>query len=1021
MPFLHNIHFLFENGETHDGRFDFDWTGGTLVFGWPGDDGSHGTSVPDLNLGNHLLRGFEGNETLLDDLWDDILIGGSGHYEQNGGGNDVSDGARAPRDDAPDDAHGGDDDNDNNDKWIEDLPVQSDPLPAGPPAALPLTTAFAATTLAAEVALFTETFDDASGFTVTTGSFFSDGSSDYLGINDGAGGGDYGGGPAPSGSKAYTGFTGSYLEGQDLNGEGGPIPVTVTWTGIDISGQVDLAFSGDFAEFFDFPGDIDSAEFIKVEYQIDGGGFQRLLTFEGADFTSSSGTFNGNFRQDTDFDGEGDGIQLTGAAQTFEVGIAGTGSTLDLRLLVNVEAGDEDFAVDNFTILANSDAPLPPPPPPPAPFVAIYDIQGAGHISSFNGDQVKTAGVVTALESFGFFMQDAVGDGDDATSDAIFVVTGGPPGFNIGDSVAVEGIVEESFPGSAATGNLSTTRINDIVEIERVSSGNPLPGAVILGQNGRTPPTEIIEDLQFEGNPEVFADNVDDYSTDGADGSFGDFDPANDGLDFYESLEGMLVTVKNAIALSGSNRFGEVFVAADNGADVTGGNARGGVTIATDAARSDFNPERIQIDPDSQVSGFGLPDIDTGDTLGDVTGVVGYSFGNFELIPTVDFRDQIVGSNLEAESTGLQGGEEELTVATYNVLNLDPNDADDGNDDMDVANGRFDAIAAHIVNNLSRPDIIALQEIQDNNGTVDDGTTSADVTLQLLVDAIIDAGGPAYTFIDNPGVVDGAGGGVPGGNIRTAFLYNADRVDLVEGSVTATTDTDLSDGNAFLDSRVPLQATFTFDDEDVTVINVHSSSKGGSTPLFGGVQPPINGGLVDERVPQSEVIKDVVDDILADDPDANVIVMGDFNEFDFNESVQLLVEDGTLNNLSEDLAVEERYTFAFRGNAQSLDHILVTDGLDGVAEVDIVHVNVEFAATDERASDHDPIVARFNFDNLDDDSFDFADLDDDDDDDDDFDDDNENGSDDWSDHVGDGDIEEIGLLGGWSGDADDIG
>ncbi|MCA9923957.1 MAG: lamin tail domain-containing protein, partial [Anaerolineales bacterium] len=198
-----------------------------------------------------------------------------------------------------------------------------------------------------------EPFNDSSQFTTST-TFFSDAGVssgfDFFGISDGAGGGDFGGDPMPVGVKAYTGLTGSFLTGMDMDGEGATLPITLDWTGVNISGLTSLEFSGDFAEFFDTPGDIDDLDFIKVQYQIDGAGYVDLIWFSGADFTSTSGPFNGFFREDTDFNGVGDGITLGDAAQTFTKSIAGTGSTLDLRMIVTVDSGDEDFAVDNFKI-----------------------------------------------------------------------------------------------------------------------------------------------------------------------------------------------------------------------------------------------------------------------------------------------------------------------------------------------------------------------------------------------------------------------------------------------------------------------------------------------------------------------------------------------------------------------------------------------------------------------------------------------------------------------------------------------
>ena len=583
-----------------------------------------------------------------------------------------------------------------------------------------------------------------------------------------------------------------------------------------------------------------------------------------------------------------------------------------------------------------------------APTVAIYDIQGAGHTSPFVNQLVKTTGIVTAVDDNGFYLQDATGDGDIATSDAIFVFTDGAPGVNVGDELEVEGTVSEFTPGGTSTRNLSTTQISGSPSITTLSSGNTLPAATIIGNGGRVPPSQNIDD-----------------------DAFGEFDPVNDGIDFFESIEGMRVTAKDLVAVSGTNRFGETFAVVDNGASATGISSRGTLNISPD----DFNPEKIQIDPDSGVLDIN-PTVNTGDSLGDVTGVVSYSFGNFEIIPTEDFTANIQSANLQPEITTLNGNDDQLTIATYNVLNLDPND---GDGDSDIANGRFNAIAQQIVTNLDSPDIIGLQEIQDNNGSVNDDITAADQTLQLLVDAIAAAGGPTYEFIDNTFIGDDASGGQPGGNIRTGFLYNPERVDLVAGSVQPVGSQ--GEGEAFNGARLPLAATFEFNDEEVTVVNNHFSSKGGSAPILGVEQdfaalqedPTVNGSL-DERREQAQAVNNFVDNTLANDADANIVVLGDLNEFEFVSPVQILEGttvstnggqdtvpggDAVLTNLTDTIPEDERYSFNFQGNSQQLDHILVSGSLAENAEVDIVHVNSEFAATSSRASDHDPIVARF--------------------------------------------------------------
>ena len=56
----------------------------------------------------------------------------------------------------------------------------------------------------------------------------------------------------------------------------------------------------------------------------------------------------------------------------------------------------------------------------------------------------------------------------------------------------------------------------------------------------------------------------------------------------------------------------------------------------------------------------------------------------------------------------------------------------------------------------------------------------------------------------------------------------------------------------------------------------------------------------------------------------------------------------------------ERYSYVFEGNSQVLDQMLVSDKLDKrETTYDVVHVNAEFF---DQASDHDPQVARFVFD-----------------------------------------------------------
>ncbi len=631
--------------------------------------------------------------------------------------------------------------------------------------------------------------------------------------------------------------------------------------------------------------------------------------------------------------GTNDAANIAGNLITPDLMIGPDGTNLPAGFTRSPDGSNTLALLEFSPIPAPSGTPTPSATQPPstATPATIMEIQGAGHTSPFNGVEVVTSGVVTAVDSNGFYVQDAVGDGNIATSDAIFVFTGGAPSVSIGDIVELTGEVSEFFPGGEATRNLSTTQIA-FPDVSVTGIAN-VPAPVVLGLGGRPAPTDNIDDDAFTS-----------------------FDPETDGIDFFESVEAMLVTAPSPLAVAPTNRFLEIFTTADNGASATGISTRQTLNISPD----DFNPEKIQIDQDGGLlPDFDFPFVDTGAQLSDVTGVVSYGFGNFEILPTEAFS--VVDSPIVAETTAITGSDERLTIATYNVLNLETNDADG---DTDVANGRFDAVAAHIVNNLGTPDIIGLQEIQDNDGSVDSDITAADLTLQALVDAIVAAGGPTYAFQDTVDIVPLSVGGQPGGNIRAAFLYNPARVTLAADATPLTDPADqaVNASNPFFGSRISLAADFIFNEQTVTVVNNHLSSKGGSAPILGTEQPfdarqedvSVNGSL-DERQLQAGAVNDFVSNILVNDPEANIVVLGDMNEFEFVSPIATILGEN-LTNTTDSIDEDERYTFIFQGNSQSLDHILLSDNLVEGFEVDIVHVNAEFAETDERASDHDPIV-----------------------------------------------------------------
>jgi hypothetical protein len=407
-------------------------------------------------------------------------------------------------------------------------------------------------------------------------------------------------------------------------------------------------------------------------------------------------------------------------------------------------------------------------------------------------------------------------------------------------------------------------------------------------------------------------------------------------VDFWESIEGTRIMLPDALAVSPSfnsssttNR-AETFAVANLGAQATGLNAAGGLTLT----ETDNNPERIAVQANQNV----LPGADfvtrPGDRLGDVVGVLDYdNRGNFEIILTQAIT-VTPGPLVKEPGTLAPGDADNLTVGTYNVENLAGTTSD----------AKFAALAADIVAQMKSPDILALQEIQDNNGTTNDGTVDASLTYQKLIDAIVLAGGPRYSVL-NIDPVNNTSGGAPGGNIRVGYLVNEDRVDVVPGSLRQV---DPGNTAAWADSRIPLAADFVFNGQVVTVVNNHWASKGGSSPQFGTIQPLLNGSE-DQRVLQAASVKSFVDGLLATDADAKIIVMGDLNEFPWEDSLSIVTGANAGNQVLFDLyeLTEpdplERYEYVFDGNHQILDHLLATSSLvAGGFEFQSIQLNSQF-------------------------------------------------------------------------------
>ncbi|WP_241839833.1 endonuclease/exonuclease/phosphatase family protein [Frankia sp. CcI49] len=585
------------------------------------------------------------------------------------------------------------------------------------------------------------------------------------------------------------------------------------------------------------------------------------------------------------------------------------------------------------TVTATDDPGGGPTGPTPGS-TRIHDIQGSGRISPIVGQSVTNVpGIVTAVRttgsSRGYWMQDLTADADPLTSEGIFVFTGSTsPAVAIGDSVLTTGRVTEYRP---AAGAQSLTELGGPIATSKLSSGNALPAPIPVSF-----PDAFTKTGSLEAQP---------------------LEPSSYVLDWLEIHEGMRVTVAQDTRLISpvNTEFGELWVTLKPTQNQT---PRGGSAYVS---YDDPNSGRLMLQALD-----GAPAANVGSTLaaGSV-GVVDYqSFGGYVIQATT--LGTITDGGLKRQKVTPPKKTGDLSIATYNVENLTAGDSD----------AKFARLAEAVVVNLGKPDILALEEIQDNNGTVNDGVVAADQTVAKFIAAIVAAGGPTYAWRSiDPN--DGTDGGAPGGNIRQVFLFNPARTTFVDRAggdantavsvlkvrptsnqiyLSASPGRINPTSSAWSTSRKPLVGEFLYDgDKQLFVVANHFNSKGGDYPLTAAVQPPARSSET-QRTSQATEVRNFVADLAAKSGNtARVVVLGDINDYQFSPTLATLTDNGALlKPLINDLPVNERYSYVFDGNSQTLDHILISPTIKGYS-YGVVHINAEFS---DQASDHDPQIIR---------------------------------------------------------------
>lgn len=600
------------------------------------------------------------------------------------------------------------------------------------------------------------------------------------------------------------------------------------------------------------------------------------------------------------------------------------------------------------------------PPPPPAPFVAIHDIQGPGQLSPYVGQRVRTRGIVTARRfNNGYFIQtpDAEVDGSSATSEGIFVFTSSAPpaAAAIGALLEVEGTVAE-FVSSSDPYSLPITELTSST-FSVLATDMPLPAPSTLTGSDMTPSGGIEQLERFEHMRVFVATATVTAPTQGS------------------------ISEANATATSN----GVFFVTLP-------GNARPfrepGIETPLPAPAGapanvpffDANPENLRVDSDGQIGPSGPTRIDVavGQTIDNLVGVLDYGFRAFTVLPDPTALPTVTGTPmLTAVRPALP---HEFTVGTANLQRFFDTVNDAGISDVALTAAALETRLAkaslQIRQIMQTPDIVGVVEVENLS-------VLQTLATRINDDAVAD-GSP------NPNYVAYLEEGNDPGGIDVGFLVKSARVSVVQVTQVGknTTYIDPNDNQPDLLNDRPsliLEAVVGGagrSPSPITVIVNHLRS-------LSGVDDPADGNRVrTKRRAQAEFLADVVQARQVANPGERIVLVGDFNAFAYNDGyvdvIGTIVGDPTpadqvtlasadlvnpnLVRVAELAPADQQYSYSFGGNAQELDHTLVTGNLLSlITDVAWGRNNADFPETMRnltgsaaRTSDHDPMVVYFS-------------------------------------------------------------
>lgn len=537
------------------------------------------------------------------------------------------------------------------------------------------------------------------------------------------------------------------------------------------------------------------------------------------------------------------------------------------------------------------------------PATPIHRIQGSGDRSPLVGEAHTVEAIVTA--SFqgkqrlnGFFLQEAVGDGDPATSEGLFVYAPRAPHLHSGERVRLRGAVSEFHRRT------ELSRIGGITRCGRAALPPPVPVTLPLAESAR------------------------------------------------ERLEGMRVRLAGPLVVS------DVWALARHQQLVlsAGGRLYQPTQLhrpGPDAARlaADNAQNRLILDDGSRRRNPPpqYPEMRAGAETADAAGVLDQFDERYLLQPSAPAEF----SGTAAPSAPPRAPSGSLRAAWLNVHNYFNGDGRGGG--FPTSRGarsarEWAAQRRALVAQLAAldADILGLAEVE-NDGF------GADSAVADLARTLTDETGARYAYIR-------AGADRLGSDaITVGLLYRSDRVRPRGRAAVldARTDSHYSARNRPTLAQTFEQIA---DGARLTVAVTHLKSKGSSCADAGDPDRGDGQGNCNRtRSQAAQTIADWLADDPTASADPNVLLLGDLNAYAQEDPLRVLERAG-LRNLVDRALGRHAYTYVFRGEAGCLDHALATAALARQTEaVRIWHVNAD-APPQVRVSDHDPVVVDFALD-----------------------------------------------------------